>query len=111
MNTNEDVADFRLELTSLKKNKRTLLVKDIGYNTRYDGMGWDGTGRGDMGWSVKDAMGYRLILFTNMMFEKLMISCKMEQKYTSHKLHDKCTFVHSPAQSPFLDLIYFYLNL
>ena len=47
-------------------------------------MGWDGTGRGDMdmGWSVKDAMGYRLILFTNMMFEKLMISCKMEQKYS-----------------------------
>ncbi|XP_023321247.1 chaoptin [Eurytemora carolleeae] len=36
VNTNEDVADFRLELTSLKKNKRTLLVKDIGYNTRYD---------------------------------------------------------------------------
>ena len=50
MNTNEDVADFRLELTSLKKNKRTLLVKDIGYNTRYDGMGRDGTGRDGATW-------------------------------------------------------------
>eukprot|EP00088_Acartia_fossae_P001194 TRINITY_DN10452_c0_g1_i2.p1 TRINITY_DN10452_c0_g1~~TRINITY_DN10452_c0_g1_i2.p1 ORF type:complete len:750 (-),score=93.28 TRINITY_DN10452_c0_g1_i2:158-2113(-) len=37
VNTNEDVGDFRLELASLKGNKpRTLLVKDIGYNTRYD---------------------------------------------------------------------------
>jgi len=37
VNTNEDVGDFRLELASLRGNKpRTLLVKDIGYNTRYD---------------------------------------------------------------------------
>ena len=35
VNTNEDVGDFRLELASLKHNKpRTLLVKDIRYNTR-----------------------------------------------------------------------------
>ena len=35
VNTNEDVGDFRLELASLKGDKpRTLLVKDIGYNTR-----------------------------------------------------------------------------
>jgi len=37
VNTNEDVGDFRLELASLKHNKpRTLLVKEIGYNTRFD---------------------------------------------------------------------------
>ena len=65
MNTNEDVADFRLELTSLKKNKRTLLVKDIGYNTRY---GRDGMGQHGVTWSVKDAMGYLLLFFTKKIF-------------------------------------------
>ena len=37
VNTNEDVADFRVELTSLTRDQgpRTLLVKDISYNTRY----------------------------------------------------------------------------
>ena len=37
VNTNEDVADFRVELASLAKPvPRTLVVKDIGYNARYD---------------------------------------------------------------------------
>ena len=38
VNTNEDVADFRVELASVKTGQRpkTLLVKDISYNTRYD---------------------------------------------------------------------------
>jgi len=37
VNTNEDVADFRLELASHKHNRtRTVLIKDIGYNKRYD---------------------------------------------------------------------------
>merc|ERR1712117_994233 len=38
VNTNEDVADFRVELTSLTRENgpRTLLVKDISYNSRYD---------------------------------------------------------------------------
>ena len=38
VNTNEDVADFRVELTSVTREHgpRTLLVKDISYNSRYD---------------------------------------------------------------------------
>jgi len=37
VNTNEDVADFRVELASVAKPRpKTLLVKDIGYNARYD---------------------------------------------------------------------------
>ena len=37
VNTNEDVADFRVEVSSLADQKpRTLLVKDIAYNARYD---------------------------------------------------------------------------
>jgi len=40
VNTNEDVADFRVQLESLatpaRPRPRTLLVKDIGYNARYD---------------------------------------------------------------------------
>jgi len=37
VNTNEDVADFRVELASLaNKRPKTLLVKEIGYNARYD---------------------------------------------------------------------------
>eukprot|EP00092_Neocalanus_flemingeri_P025507 GFUD01027655.1.p1 GENE.GFUD01027655.1~~GFUD01027655.1.p1 ORF type:complete len:1068 (-),score=163.25 GFUD01027655.1:152-3355(-) len=37
VNTNEDVADFRVELASLAQPRpKTLLVKDIGYNARYD---------------------------------------------------------------------------
>ena len=37
VNTNEDVADFRVEVSSLAAQKpRTLLVKDIAYNARYD---------------------------------------------------------------------------
>jgi hypothetical protein len=36
VNTNEDVGDFRVELASLSEAiPRTVLVKDIGYNTRY----------------------------------------------------------------------------
>jgi hypothetical protein len=35
VNTNEDVGDFRLELASLREAMpKTVLVKDIGYNTR-----------------------------------------------------------------------------
>lgn len=45
VNTNEDVADFRVELatlggkdskTGIRARPRTLLVKDLGYKTRYD---------------------------------------------------------------------------
>ena len=37
VNTNEDVGDFRLELASLSQDMpKTVLVKDISYNTRWD---------------------------------------------------------------------------
>jgi hypothetical protein len=39
VNTNEDVGDFRLELASLSQAMpKTVLVKDISYNTRYRGL-------------------------------------------------------------------------
>jgi hypothetical protein len=42
VNTNEDVGDFRVELASLSEAiPRTVLVKDIGYNTRYS-IGFEG---------------------------------------------------------------------
>jgi len=37
VNTNEDVADFRVELASLAKPRpKTVLIKELGYNSRYD---------------------------------------------------------------------------
>jgi len=37
VNTNEDVADFRVELASLAKPRpKTVLIKELGYNARYD---------------------------------------------------------------------------
>ena len=86
VNTNEDVADFRVELTSLTRESgpRTLLVKDISYNSRYDVI--DHVPGGEelrMCLLTKTSLGSVVIICTTCLIDELSVQCHENTKPSS----------------------------